>query len=55
MANRKLSLPLFAAKTRILQSGCSTHSFHFIVSVRQERNEYDRDRKGLRKRSALVF
>jgi hypothetical protein len=33
MANRKLSLPLFSAKTLVSQPGCSTHYFHFIATV----------------------
>ena len=40
MAVRKLSLPLFSAKTLVSQPGCSTHYFHFIDSVRQDRNQY---------------
>jgi hypothetical protein len=40
MAVRKLSLPLFSAKTLVSQPGCSTRYFHFIASVRQERNRY---------------
>ena len=33
MAVRKLSLPLFSAKTRVSQPGCSTHYFHFIATI----------------------
>jgi hypothetical protein len=40
MATRKLSLPLFSAKTLVSQPGRSTPYLHFIVSVRQERNQY---------------
>jgi hypothetical protein len=40
MASRKLSLPLFSAKTLVSQPGSSTHYLHFIDSVRQDRNQY---------------
>jgi hypothetical protein len=40
MAVRKLPLPLFAAKTRVSQPGCSTHYFHFIASVSQKTDQY---------------
>lgn len=40
MALRKLSLPLFSAKTLVSQPGCSTPYLHFIDSVRRERNRY---------------
>ena len=37
MANRKLSLPLFSAKTRVSQPGCSTSYLHFVaISDNQE-------------------
>jgi hypothetical protein len=39
MANRKLSLPLFSAKTRVSQPGCSTHYFHFISADSQKTDE----------------
>jgi hypothetical protein len=32
MATRKLSLPLFSAKTLVSQPGCSTRYFHFIAN-----------------------
>ena len=35
MANRKLPLPLFSAKTLVSQPGCSTRYFHFIATVSQ--------------------
>jgi len=40
MAARKLSLPLFSAKTSVAQPGCSTRYLHFIDCVRQDRNRY---------------
>jgi hypothetical protein len=40
MATRKLSLPLFSAKTLVSQLGRSTRYLHFIDSVRQDRNQY---------------
>jgi hypothetical protein len=40
MAVRKLSLPLFSAKTLVSQSGRSSRYLHFIDSVRQDRNQY---------------
>ena len=40
MAVRKLSLPLFPAKTLVPQPRCSKHYFHFIDGVKQERNQY---------------
>jgi hypothetical protein len=40
MAVRKLSLPLFSAKTLVSQPGRSTRYLHFIDSVRQDRNQY---------------
>jgi hypothetical protein len=40
MAVRKLSLPLFSAKTLVSQPGYSTHYFHFIYSISQKRNQY---------------
>ena len=40
MALRKLSLPLFSAKTLVSHPGCSTRYLHFIGSVRQGRNQY---------------
>jgi hypothetical protein len=40
MANRKLSLLLFSAKTLVSQPGCSTHYFHFIVTVSQKTDQY---------------
>jgi hypothetical protein len=40
MAVRKLSLPLFSAKTRVSQPGCSTHYFHFIATVSQKTDQY---------------
>jgi hypothetical protein len=40
MANRKLSLPLFSAKTRVSQPGCSTSYLHFVAISRQPRNQY---------------
>ena len=40
MAVRKLSLPLFSAKTLVSQPGCSTHNFHFIATVSQKTNQY---------------
>jgi hypothetical protein len=40
MAVRKLSLPLFSAKTLVSQQGFSTHYFHFIVTVSQKTAHY---------------
>jgi hypothetical protein len=40
MATRKLSLPLFSAKTTVSQPGRSTRYLHFIDCVRQDRNRY---------------
>ena len=40
MATRKLSLPLFSAKTLASQLGRSTRFLHFIDCVRQDRNQY---------------
>jgi hypothetical protein len=40
LALRKLSLPLFSAKTLVSQPGRSTRYLHFIDSVRQDRNQY---------------
>ena len=40
MAVRKLSLPLFSAKTLVSQRGRSTRYLHFIDCVRQDRNQY---------------
>lgn len=40
MAVRKLSLPLFSAKTRVSQPGCSTSYPHFVAISRQPRNQY---------------
>jgi len=40
MANRKLSLPLFSAKTRVSQPGCSTSYLHFVAISQQPRNQY---------------
>jgi hypothetical protein len=40
MATRKLSLPLFSAKTLVSQPGRSTRYLHFIDCVRQDRNRY---------------
>ena len=40
MAVRKLSLPLFSAKTLVSQPGCSTHYFHFIATVSQKTEQY---------------
>ena len=40
MAVRKLSLPLFSAKTLVSQPGRSTRYLHFIDRVRQDRNQY---------------
>jgi hypothetical protein len=40
MAVRKLSLPLFRLKARTSQPGCSTDYFHFIASIKRERNRY---------------
>ena len=40
MATRKLSLPLFSAKTLVSQPGRSTRYLHFIDSVRQDMNQY---------------
>ncbi len=39
MAVRKLSLPLFSAKTLVSQPGCSTHYFHFISADSQKTDE----------------
>jgi hypothetical protein len=38
MAIRKLSLPLFSAKTLVSQPGCSTHYFHLIATILACRN-----------------
>jgi hypothetical protein len=40
MAVRKLSLPLFSAKTRASQPGCPTRYFHFIAAVSQKTDQY---------------
>lgn len=40
MAVRKLSLPLFSAKTLVSQPGCSTRYFHFIATVSQKTDRY---------------
>jgi hypothetical protein len=40
MAVRKLSLPLFFAKTLVSQTGCSTHYFHFIATASQKTDQY---------------
>lgn len=40
MANRKLSPPLFSAKSRASESGCSTHFLHFVAAVRHDQNQY---------------
>jgi hypothetical protein len=40
MATRKLSLPLFSAKTLVSQPGCSTHYFHFIATVSQKTDQH---------------
>ena len=40
MATRKLSLPLFSAKTLVSQPGRSNPYLHFIDCVRQDRNRY---------------
>ena len=40
MAVRKLSLPLFSAKTRLLQPGCPTRYFHFIANVSPRTDQY---------------
>jgi len=40
VAVRKLPPSLFSAKARAPQSGCSTLYFHFIASVRQQKNQY---------------
>ena len=40
MATRKLSLPLFSAKTLVSQPGRSTPYLHFIDSVRPDKNQY---------------
>jgi len=40
MATRKLSPPLFSAKTLTSESGRSTRFLHFIDCVRQDKNRY---------------
>ena len=40
MAVRKLSLPLFSAKTRVSQPGCSTDYLHFVATVSQKTDQY---------------
>ena len=40
MAIRKLSLPLFSAKTLVSQPGCSTRYLHFIAGVRLRTHQY---------------
>ena len=40
MAVRKLSLPLFSAKTRVSQPGCPTHHLHFIATVSRKTDQY---------------
>jgi hypothetical protein len=40
MAIRKLSLSLFSAKPGIAQTESSTQYFHFLASIRQNRNQY---------------
>jgi hypothetical protein len=40
VAVRKLPPSLITAKARALQSGCSTHYFHFIVTVSQKTDQY---------------
>ncbi len=39
MANRKLPLPLFAAKTRVSRTGDSPQYLHFVLAVRFDRNQ----------------
>lgn len=38
MATRKLSLPLFSAKTRVSRPGCPTY-FHFITTVSRKTDQ----------------
>jgi hypothetical protein len=40
MAVRKLSLPLFSAKTLVSQPGGSTHYLHFIATISQKTDQY---------------
>jgi hypothetical protein len=40
MAVRKLSLPLFSAKTRASEPDLSTHYLHFIAIVWHDRNQH---------------
>jgi len=40
LAVRKLSLPLFSAKTLVSQPGCPARYFHFIASVSQKTDQY---------------
>ena len=40
MAIWKLSLPLFAAKSRVPQSGCFTSYLHFVATSRQPKNQH---------------
>jgi hypothetical protein len=39
MAVRKLSLPLFSAKTRVSRTGDSPQYLHFVLAVRLDRNQ----------------
>ena len=40
MANRKLSPPLFSAKTRALESDLSTYYLHFFAPVQHDKSQY---------------
>jgi hypothetical protein len=40
VATRKLSLPLFSAKTLVSQPGCPTRCFHFIATVSRKVDQY---------------
>ena len=40
MALRKLSLPLFSAKTLVSQPGRSTPYLHFVAAVSQKTDQY---------------
>jgi hypothetical protein len=40
MAVRKLPLSLFSPKSRASKDGCSTHYFHFIVTVSKKTDQY---------------
>jgi len=40
MANRKLSPPLFSAKTRASEADLATYYLHFFAPVQPDKNQY---------------